>query len=289
MLRRHVLLALAALAPAGALAQTAGQVTFTPDAFIGAAECSTGGTVTLRWTLDTAVTGGGTIRIFASNRAPDTNGLCRDSNATEGIVTAQVGADQTAQGQAGTLDVSTVEVASKAGFGACNATATETITVCAHHLASGSSSTVSAKASGSMRLQLVAPNAPTLTGVSPGDGRLFASWTEATTGQDATRFILVATPSGGTAVRSGEIVGTSGSVGNLANGTTYAVQVIGLSEGGNESPLSNALTATPAPTQGFWDTYQDQGGVEEGGCQTGAAGALALLGLAALALGRRRS
>ena len=64
--------------------------------------------------------------------------------------------------------------------------------------------------------------------------------------------------------------------------------VSALSAAGNPSAESNALLGTPIPADDFWDRYSAAGGQEEGGCATGAAGPLALLGLAA-AFARRRA
>lgn len=297
MLRRHVLLVLAALAPAGALAQTAGTITFSEnDEFINAAECNTANnrTVRLSWTLqqDAGFVAGGTLRVYATNKDPAQTAAPNQGYCAEGddsSTSTKAGPIGEAQGGAvTTLEVSTATLATVAGYTDCTDAIERPVFVCVHYR-NPSGGARAARASGEMTLQVAAPGKPTLTSVTPGDGRLFASWTAPTGGATAARYVLTATPSGGTAIRSGEIVGTSGTVEGLANGTAYAVQVIALSSGRNEGPPSDALTGTPAPTQGFWDTYEDQGGVEEGGCQTGAAGALALLGLAALALGRRRS
>jgi uncharacterized protein (TIGR03382 family) len=73
----------------------------------------------------------------------------------------------------------------------------------------------------------------------------------------------------------------------LQNDVTYDVVAYACSAANNPSPASATAQGTPRVYLNFWQTYQLAGGVEQGGCGSGGAGALAPL-LAALALLRRR-
>lgn len=84
---------------------------------------------------------------------------------------------------------------------------------------------------------------------------------------------------------------TSVRLSDLANGTAYTVAVISVDVSGGVSALSPTATATPQPTQGFWEKYQQAGG-EASGCSlaprpSGGPGLFLLL-VAALAWRARR-
>ncbi|MBS1149495.1 MAG: fibronectin type domain protein, partial [Myxococcaceae bacterium] len=49
-------------------------------------------------------------------------------------------------------------------------------------------------------------------------------------------------------------------------GTTYDVQARGEDGAGNFSEPSALVAATPRLTRGFWATYRNAGGAEQGGC-----------------------
>jgi uncharacterized protein (TIGR03382 family) len=103
---------------------------------------------------------------------------------------------------------------------------------------------------------------------------------------DADSYVASAsTVAGGRAVASATTDAESVTIGGLANFTTYSVTVRAISVGGNLSDPSFAVSGTPAPSAGFLEVY---GGVEKGGCSTGTAGALALLGTALVLAVRRR-
>jgi Synergist-CTERM protein sorting domain-containing protein len=160
--------------------------------------------------------------------------------------------------------------------------------------------TTNAVATGTVQLDLVTPPAPTLNSVSPGDGSLNASWTvgsgsaDAGTSGSANSFRVHYVPTDGSAPdRYATFTGagtTSGRVTGLTNGVEYTVTVTALTIGSNESPRSNSLAGTPIPIEDFWRLYHDvNGGRDQGGCATGAAGLAALAALAPLVLRRRRS
>jgi uncharacterized protein (TIGR03382 family) len=87
---------------------------------------------------------------------------------------------------------------------------------------------------------------------------------------------------------SSKTTSTSARLDGLENGTTYDVWVVAYSEAGNESAASELTFGTPVPVKGFWEVYQESGGVERGGCGAGGGGpALLALPLVLLALRRR--
>jgi Fibronectin type III domain len=152
---------------------------------------------------------------------------------------------------------------------------------------------VNAKVTGSMLVDGVRPPAPALSSVQPTPQALTATWVpgaDASGGTATARYRIEATSQSNPADKhSATITGgsqTSGSVGGLTNDATYDVVVIALSEAGNESPPSAALSGTPVAALDFWHAYQQSGGHEQGGCATGGGELLALVALASLALRR---
>jgi hypothetical protein len=151
---------------------------------------------------------------------------------------------------------------------------------------------------GKIELSTSAPAAPGTPSTQPGDERIGVSWSAPSGGADryriqATPLDPVADPRG---MRTREITGTSGDIEGLVNDVTYAVEVVALSIAGNPSPPSPRTNETPRVVADFWDTYRAAEGAEQGGCGFPGAGALGLLGLAALlprlftsARARRRS
>jgi hypothetical protein len=188
-------------------------------------------------------------------------------------------------------------MATGAGVGSCTQANDVQVALCAYYLPGGLVPTNVQVAAGTFNFQLAIPPAPNITGVSPGDGQLSVAVTPgtatanetATTG--VTYTVTCTPPAGGTAVS------TTGNAGNIAcnglvNGVAYTVSAAGSSAAGNGGATVTAPGSfTPLPFLNFWDVYKNDGGVEQGGCGTGGAGALApalaLLGL--LAARRRRS
>jgi hypothetical protein len=137
------------------------------------------------------------------------------------------------------------------------------------------------------------PNPPVLQSVTPGEKALNVNWEAASPGADesyavdAGRQVDPADPSSVVTITSPRVSGTELRFEGLTNGTVYRVEVRAFSEADNPSDPSNAITASPIDVRDYFEAYKDAGGQEQGGCGTGGAGLLALVGLAALALRRR--
>jgi hypothetical protein len=103
----------------------------------------------------------------------------------------------------------------------------------------------------------------------------------------------VMTPSDLTEVCSAKVSAATTSVrlAGLDNGTSYTVAVVSIDASGGVSALSPQATATPQPTEGFYEKYKEDAGTA-GGCslspRSGRAGLLciALVAAAVVALGR---
>jgi len=191
-------------------------------------------------------------------------------------------------------------MATGASVGSCTQVNDVQIALCAYYLPGGVVPATVQVVTGTFNFQLAVPPKPVITGVSPGDGRLSVAVVPGTTTANETAtsgvtFTVTCTPPGG----GTGITGGPGNAGNivcsgLVNGTAYTVTAAGTSSAGNAGASSDAFgpstSTTPLPFLNFWDVYKSDGGVEEGGCGTGGAGALApalaLLGL--LAARRRR-
>ena len=177
------------------------------------------------------------------------------------------------------------KIPSGAGI-SCSAGTTQTIYVCVVDLTPSPPLTLT----GTITLNTTTPSAPTLQSVESSNSGLYASWTSVS-GTSITykiRATAVDTTQDGTTHDSGPITGTTGRIGGLTNGVTYSVVVFAFNSADNRSEPSSAVEGTPVKTDDFWDRYHQAGGVEEGGCSAGSAGALApLLLLAALWLRRR--
>ncbi len=303
---RALLLAVAVAAPALAGAQVADGVLqpVAGDEFVNAAQCAGTDTtpVELVWNTHvntTLFSSGGTYRLFASNTGPATTGadanFCPETDVTaDSVRAAQVGddLDATAQAVSAAQEFSPLEMVRAAGYEACDATTDRTIYLCVHWY--DASGVRSGWAKGSVKLSFTAPAAPGGVSVTPGDSALNVRWSESTGGAaDAGEYSVVATttdardPAG--THEYGRTDATSYRAGGLVNGVTYDVVVYAYSDAGNRSEASAPVTGTPQPVADFWEHYQASGGAEEGGCASGPAGALALLGTAALlALARRK-
>lgn len=302
---RALLLAAALAAPALAGAQVADGVLqpVAGDELVNAAQCAGTDTtpVELVWNthVNTVFTTGGTYRLFASSQQPETTGteanFCPETDdPADGVRAAQVGDDLDATSQAVTaaMEFSPLEMVRAAGYDACDATSDRTIYLCVHWY--DRSGARNGWAKGSVKLSFKVPAAPTGVSVTPGDSALNVRWSESTGGAtDAKEYQVVATttdprdPAG--THEYGRTTSTSYRARGLVNGVAYDVVVYAFSDAGNRSEPSAAVTGTPQPVSDFWEHYRASGGREEGGCASGSAGALALLGTAALlALARRK-
>jgi len=303
MLRRATLLL--CLLPGAALAQitTPGTTSalVTTQGTTGLAnqsECvSTTGTST--WTIASSVTpvivNGDRYRLGAASQSTG----CTAS----GTIPAGISQDVTATGATQLVTgVFVSAMATAASVGSCTQANDVPIALCVYYLPAGSTTNWQLVSQGTFVFQLAVPPRPTINSVTPGDAQLSVAVVAgtATATETATRSVtykVTCTPFAGGG--SPSIGGPSnvGSVicGGLTNSTPYTVTGQAFSQAGNPGAVSDVTgpnaSTTPLPFLSFWQIYKDQGGVEQGGCSTGGAGALApalaLLGL--LAVRRRRS
>jgi uncharacterized protein (TIGR03382 family) len=303
---RRALLAAGVAIPQVVLAVTAGsgQVLDTTNfnstngvSYINKAQCGGSDSVHLQWNI-TALSGAAfglndVYKIFASNKAPTaSNGgtFCAESNDTNTSTSAgQV--DSTAATLAlQSLDVSGVTMAAKANVPCDTSNEGTNVFVCTHWYDS-SGTTRKGFAIGTFQVQVKIPGVPTNVTVTPGDGKLNVSWQAGIGETDSDHYVAEAFLHGTTQLVATETTtGTSATITGLSNdGPTYDVDVIAYSVGGNPSAASaKVLDVKPIPSADFWDVYKDRGGVEQGGCASGSAGTLALLGVASLVALRRR-
>jgi MYXO-CTERM domain-containing protein len=146
-------------------------------------------------------------------------------------------------------------------------------------------------------LDVSKPSTPVLTSVSPGERALNVDWDPPSTGFLDSYAVVTRTSdpldpewAGTDVVRtSPRATATDLRVEGLTNGVVYTVHVLAFNDADNPSDPSNSTTSSPVSVTDFWEGYQAAGGREEGGCGTGGAGVLALLGVGALLALRRRS
>jgi hypothetical protein len=317
---KRVLLVAALVLPQVALAVTpaSGQLLDTTNynatyavSYINAAQCAGTDSLHLEWDIaalsGAAFAAGDVYHLYASNTAPTagTSGgtFCAEQdNQTSGVYAGLVGST------AATTPLASLDVTGAGAWEAASADTTTctsanegaTVYVCAHWY--DAATTKKGSASGTFKVQVAAPPAPTgLTAPVPGNSSLMVSWTAnpstptLTDHYVAEAFVAGTAPAAGTVppfatspVATATTNGTSATIGGLDNNTTYDVIVVAYSVGGNPSGASAAVQGQPVPTAGFWTVYKAAGGVEEGGCSTGAAGALSMLGAASLIAIRRR-
>jgi len=303
MLRRATLLL--CLLPAAALAQTTapGVTTalVTTQGIAGLAnraECTSTTSIS-NWTIASSVTpvivNGDRYRLGA---ATQTTGC-----TTSGTIPAGISQDVLATGSTQAVNgVFVSAIATTASVGSCSQANDVPIAICVYYLPGGSITNWQLVSQGTFVFQLAIPPKPTISSVTPGDSQLSVSVAAgtATATETATRSVtygITCTPSlGGGAPSTGgpSNVGTV-VCGGLTNSTPYTVTAQASSQAGNSGAVSDVAgpnaSTTPLPFLNFWQIYKGQGGVEQGGCSTSGAGALApvlaLLGL--LAVRRRRS
>jgi Synergist-CTERM protein sorting domain-containing protein len=291
MTRAHLML-LAALLAAPSLA-AAQVLTITEsndqDVIVNVAECSGQVTDLLSFTWSsTTTTTTGTFNLLASDQAscptPTSN-----STTTAHTITIQAGLTGTSL----TNVIAVPSVLTQLSI-SCPGPAT-VVNFC---VTDGATTTI--VASGTLQLDLQTPPAPAVNSVSGGDSALNVTWSlgsgsaDAGTAGAATGFNVYCDLSPAVrpiAKKCASVTGggtSSTRIGGLTNGVDYDVEVTALSAGGNESPHSDPVTGRPLEVNDFWRLYRNDGGREQGGCATGAAGLVALIALTPLALRRRR-
>jgi MYXO-CTERM domain-containing protein len=265
-----------------------------PTSYINKAHCDASKQLNLQWSIVRSgnLTASAVYKLYASNTAPATTGdnanYCPEAPITGGG-TADVWADPLGSQVGWTADIQGAGFSGKDAAAIAHVDCTRdggVVYICSH-LYDG---TRKGYASGRFEIQVTAPAAPSISDVgAASETSLFVSWSAPTSGVQVDHYRVVATSNGvevGSATTSGPT--TSATIDNLAEGTSYSVVVYAYSLGGNESPPSAAMGGTPGPVYDFWETYKNAGGRDDGGCASGAAGPLALLGVAALLRLRRR-
>lgn len=287
---RRLLPLLLAAGPLAAAAQTSGTITFSPTS-VNAADCpSTTATVSLSWTTTfpsgSFATGGSyTLSASSTQQTGTTTPYCGSSPTT--LVTTPSTIDNSSATVSG-VTVLAKDLAAAAGLSAC--TADGKIYVCVSW--KDSASNEKGYARGTLALEVTPPAAPTVSSVWPGDGALVVDVTDNSTTPAATSWRVKAVAADAIAHYSGWETSKSGiRVEGLANGTPYTVTAFAKSDAGNESAESAAFgtQVAPQPVRDFFDVYVDSGGRDTGGCGSGPAGLLALLGAASVLWIRRRS
>lgn len=303
MLRRATLLL--CLLPGAALAQTTTPGTTSAlvttqgvSGLANQAECSST-TSTATWTIGSSVTpviaNGDRYRLGAATQGAGCT--------TSGTIPAGISQDLTATGATQVVTgVFVTAMATTASVGSCTQAGDVTIALCVYYLPGGSTTSWQLVSQGTFVFQLAVPPRPRINGVTPGDSQLSVAVVagDPTATETATRSVtyrVTCTPStgGGSPVTSGSSNVGSVICGGLTNSIAYTVTAQATSQAGNPGAVSDPAgpdaSTTPLPFLDFWQVYKGQGGVEQGGCSTGGAGALApalaLLGL--LAVRRRRS
>ena len=291
MLRRAAFLML--LLPGGALAQS---LVVSNPAYANRAACaSTTATTTWTWTSTVVPASADVYRLAAYKGTSACSATVPNSGDSATVATDITGPTQT---DSAAIFIAEIQAASTVD---CAGASDQPVTLCVYLVpATGTSALASV---GRFDFWLAVPPKPVIAKVTPANGALkvvvnhgTATTTETATGSDV-NFTVTCTPVGGGAAATATGNASQTIVcGGLANGTTYSVTAQGTSAGGNgnvgpiSDAYSDAASTTPQPFVGFWEVYQQDGGVEQGGCGAGGGGALAPAAalLALLALRRRR-
>jgi hypothetical protein len=306
-MRRALLLAAALAAPAVARAQTvpAGGILF-EDAnndlvhgpFISAAECGDpSAQVFLSWStqLNTGQSfpADAKYTVYASNKQPTDTNCIKANNGTDTFA-GPIG--QTISGQRQTvsnLPFTIAEFVTVSGYN-CGIQADTPIYVCVQaYLNDGTTAIGLAK--GTLTLSTSAPGSPTGVNATPADdGALTVSWTAPSSNVLAYDYRVTAVaspadPRDTTTHQATNIRALSFTMRGLVNEVQYQISVYARSQAGNENETPAQGFGTPVAVANFWTVYHDAfGGQEKGGCSSGAAGPVALLGVAALLAALRR-
>lgn len=308
---RHAWLLLALLA-APAIAQTpplpgAGVITVgenlqsSADGFINATECSGSGVVHLAWRITGVFpTTGVTYKLFASNQA--TTGDCRRQDETGISLKANEVLPRitsTTLNPVTDATYATTAIVAAAGFGACDASAPQSIFLCAEGVDPNFSTTVVGNARGTLTLDRRVPATPAGVSARPGDEAVNVSFDLLPASSDPAGeyYLIDARPVGTTTAAfdpvaihtSGPVTASPYRLGGLVNTVVYQVRVFAFSPADNRSLDPTYVVTAPAlPSADFWEAYKAAGGREEGGCASGSAGLVGLAAAAALLLAVRR-
>ncbi len=177
----------------------------------------------------------------------------------------------------------------------CSVTADTPIYVCVQASDANSGTIVGyavANTNPVLTLSTSRPDAPTnVQAVPADDGALRISWTAPASSTSAYDYVLTVTgqTTDTTPHVKSDLVALSYVMSGLTNDVVYDISVVARSRAGNESLTAGTTTGTPVHVANFWDVYHTvYKGREQGGCSGGAAGPLALLGVAALLAALRR-
>jgi hypothetical protein len=319
-MRRALLLAAALAVPAHAAAQAipAGTVQFVEPGttndivhgqWINATKCAAQATtdVVLQWTVQMAAStpfpSGGSYQIYAANQdmAANTIECPKLSVSASGLVANPVGEPRTALTQGMTDVHETVQkFLTAVNQTSCAITSQVIIYVCVQ-LTSGTTSVGFAK--GQLKFSVAKPGTPTSVSAEPIEStKLRVKWSAPTGDPQAYDYIVTAhsamsptdltkNPKDVTDYRIGPTDPHASEVtlGGLTDDVLYAVYVTARSEAANEGNPAGPAFGIPQVVRDFWDEYRSTpGAVEQGGCATAGAGSLAIAGLAALIVARRR-
>lgn len=271
---------------------------FVRGRFISKVECETAGSkVKASWNtaLTGAFPGNATYQVFASNvPVPAERTSCYEADQTD------VKAGSVGTGISATTEVMNFQVLDVAAIlaaveiaGGCSPSGDTSIYVCIQLKANN---TVVGMARGTLVLSVTAPPAPTGVFARPADdGALEITWkgppTTATPRAYDYKVVAASTDARDPNTHTAhEVTGERFVMRGLVNEVPYTINVYSVSEAGNESEKSDDYVASPSSVYDLWEIYRQVGGVDDGGCASGPAGPLALLGIAALlALLRRRA
>ncbi|MBN2495345.1 MAG: fibronectin type III domain-containing protein [Deltaproteobacteria bacterium] len=120
-----------------------------------------------------------------------------------------------------------------------------------------------------LRYDTLAPGAPTLTELAPGDMNIKVYW-EKPADEDLAGFLVYyreedASDDAWQFVEKADPEATDAQISGLTIGTAYEFVVAAYDEAYNESEPSASKIATPLPVDDFWEYYRGGGGDESGG------------------------